>query len=231
MKLISLLTAGILCLFAGTANAICPHACSKNGSARTINALAISGQTAIQLGPVPIVPVERVPGEQHGLPRSLPNNKPAHPRVECSNKGICNKATGECHCFENYDGKACERTSCPNDCSGRGVCLDQKALAEAEGAAYELPWDGEKAMGCKCDPGYRGPDCSQKECPSGADVLGGEGAAEGRDCSGRGNCNYTSGLHVLRELPLMSGEETLERQGQCDMSLNPLVGPLWRRGG
>ena len=32
MKLISLLTAGILCFFAGTANAICPHACNKNGS-------------------------------------------------------------------------------------------------------------------------------------------------------------------------------------------------------
>ena len=112
---------------------------------------------------------------QQSLPPTAPPTMPAHPRVECSNKGICNKATGECHCFENYDGKACERTSCPNDCSGRGVCLDQKALAEAEGATYELPWDGEKAMGCKCDPGYRGPDCSQKECPSGDDILGGEG--------------------------------------------------------
>ena len=28
----------------------------------------------------------------------------AHPQVECSNKGICDRKTGECMCFENYDG-------------------------------------------------------------------------------------------------------------------------------
>lgn len=118
----------------------------------------------------------------------------SHPRMECSNKGICDRATGECKCLENYDGKACERTTCPNECSGRGICLPQKSLAALQGATYTEPWDSEKQLGCKCDDGYRGPDCSQKECPTGDDVLGGEGAAQGRECSGRGKCDYGSGL-------------------------------------
>lgn len=32
------------------------------------------------------------------------------------------------------------------------------------------------------------------ECPSGADVLKGFGNESGRDCSGRGICDYTSGI-------------------------------------
>ncbi len=51
---------------------------------------------------------------------------------------------------------------------------------------YETPWDAEKQVGCKCDAGFRGPDCSLQECPSGPDVMGGDGSTKGRDCSGRG---------------------------------------------
>lgn len=117
-----------------------------------------------------------------------------HPQTECSNKGNCNREKGECLCFDNYDGMACERTLCPNDCSGRGICISQSALALAASTTYSAPWDAEKHVGCKCDIGYRGPDCSQKECPSGSDVMEGDGNVQGRDCSGRGNCNYGSGL-------------------------------------
>lgn len=28
-----------------------------------------------------------------------------HPVVECSNKGLCDRKTGECQCFTNYEGK------------------------------------------------------------------------------------------------------------------------------
>lgn len=118
----------------------------------------------------------------------------AHPLAECSNKGTCDRTKGECVCFENYEGKACERTICPNDCSGRGVCMTQGALASTFGADYDDPWDSNKHVGCKCDVGYRGVDCTQKECPSGEDVLGGDGASKGRECSGRGLCDYTKGL-------------------------------------
>jgi len=118
----------------------------------------------------------------------------AHPEVECSNKGTCNRLTGECACYENYDGMACERTVCPSDCSGHGICMTQSALAAAAGATYTVPWDANKHMGCKCDIGYRGSDCSQKECASGDDILAGDGASKGRDCSGRGLCNFAEGL-------------------------------------
>ena len=118
----------------------------------------------------------------------------AHPVVECSNKGICDRKNGNCQCFAGYGGKACERTTCPNECSKRGVCMTIEALAAEFGATYSTPWDAKKHVGCKCDSGYRGPDCSLKECPSGEDVLGGHGSAQGRDCSGRGLCHYGSGL-------------------------------------
>jgi len=48
-------------------------------------------------------------------------------------------------------------------------------------------------VGCLCDPGYRGPACEYRECPSGPDPLGGEGNESGRDCSGRGVCDYDTG--------------------------------------
>jgi len=117
-----------------------------------------------------------------------------HPLAECSNQGSCDRKSGECECFDNYDGVACERTVCPNDCNGRGICYTQKQLADEAGTQYETPWDAMKHVGCVCDLGFRGPDCSLQECPSGEDVLGGADNTKGRDCSGRGICDYSSGL-------------------------------------
>lgn len=118
----------------------------------------------------------------------------AHPLVECSNKGSCDRKTGECACYTNYDGIACERTICPSDCNGRGICYTLKQIATEANAVYSTPWDATKHVGCICDKGYRGPDCSLQECPSGADVLNGYGNTQGRDCSGRGLCDYSTGI-------------------------------------
>ena len=84
----------------------------------------------------------------------------AHSISECSNKGLCDRKTGECVCFGNYAGVACERTVCPNDCNLAGVCFTQKQLAAEAGRIYSTPWDAEKQLGCICDLGRRGPDCS-----------------------------------------------------------------------
>lgn len=39
-----------------------------------------------------------------------------------------------------------------------------------ESYSYDL-WDADKTMGCQCDPGYYGADCSQKKCKYGVDPL------------------------------------------------------------
>ena len=123
----------------------------------------------------------------------LVNNNDAHPWSECSNRGVCDRSTGECECYEPFDGHACQRTKCWNDCSGVGLCLPQRLFAENAGYVYDEPWDASKLWGCQCDLGYRGPDCSLRECPSSSDPIGGFGNEAGRDCSGRGVCNYRTG--------------------------------------
>jgi hypothetical protein len=117
-----------------------------------------------------------------------------HPWAECSNKGTCDRGSGECQCFTGYEGAACQRTVCPDNCNDQGTCWPEKHLASKAGRVYEAPWDAMKHVGCLCDAGYRGPACDQQECPSGADPLSGYGNEAGRDCSGRGVCDYSSGI-------------------------------------
>jgi len=42
----------------------------------------------------------------------VPNS--AHDYMECSNKGLCDRTSGECECLSGYDGVACQRASCPS---------------------------------------------------------------------------------------------------------------------
>jgi hypothetical protein len=67
-------------------------------------------------------------------------------------------------------------------------------LAAKAGRVYSAPWDAMKHVGCICDAGYRGVSCELQECPSGPDPLQGYGNEAGRDCSGRGICDYSDGI-------------------------------------
>jgi hypothetical protein len=117
----------------------------------------------------------------------------AHFYAECSNKGMCDRKSGLCSCFDGYEGTACRRVVCPNDCSGHGTCetmqeftqeyyrgraepankgdlVDQGAQRSAAAFPYNL-WDRYKSQVCQCDPGYFGIDCAQRYCPRGDDPL------------------------------------------------------------
>ncbi|CAE7545369.1 Ocm2 [Symbiodinium microadriaticum] len=108
-----------------------------------------------------------------------------HRYAECAGRGICNRDTAECECFEGYEGKGCQRTVCPNDCSGHGTCeyledltyaavefdyRHKEFLQESQGFTY-YGWDSHKTRGCVCDPEYADVDCSKRMCPYGTDVM------------------------------------------------------------
>lgn len=124
---------------------------------------------------------------------SVVGSNDLHPWVECSNKGTCDRKSGTCECFTGYEGIACQRSICPNNCNEHGTCWPEKHLATANARVYSTPWDRMKHVGCVCDAGYRGPACDLQECPSNADPLDGYGNEAGRDCSGRGKCDYSTG--------------------------------------
>jgi len=108
-----------------------------------------------------------------------------HKYAECANRGICDRDTGECQCFDGYEGKACARTTCPNDCSGHGTCeyIEDTTFAanyadysgeyfkEDAKKFYYPNWDKSKTRGCVCDALYGDVDCSKRMCPYGTDVL------------------------------------------------------------
>jgi len=94
----------------------------------------------------------------------------AHRPAECSNRGSCDRQTGECVCDFRFSGPACEYLFCatavPGDeCSGHGRCLPLWRLAElgdnngdattfSYGSADEAlnnVWDRDTVFGCHCD--------------------------------------------------------------------------------
>ena len=117
----------------------------------------------------------------------------------CSGHGTCQsiKAFAEDYSHEADDGYVSRQFAVPSETEVYNSKTNQMewiAQTRNVGARYDTAWDADYNYGCKCDQGFRGPDCSKIECPSLADPLGHKGAAEGRDCSGRGTCDYTVGV-------------------------------------
>jgi uncharacterized repeat protein (TIGR02059 family) len=105
------------------------------------------------------------------------NDKPigatqAHLPAECSDRGVCDPATGLCECSVGFAGSACERTICPSDdakydCSGHGKCVNmervglyedsfplQNVTSNYKGNRNTTTWDGRKIYGCICDSSW-----------------------------------------------------------------------------
>lgn len=92
---------------------------------------------------------------------------------ECAGQGNCNRQTGLCECYPGFEGTACQRTSCPNDCSNHGVCTSVQYVDVAHSDKFYINYyndpkeDADFSFVCVCDSNYYGPDCSYRKCPFG----------------------------------------------------------------
>lgn len=177
MKLLVL----ILALAAGSAYASCPNSCSGHG---VCGAFDLCECYANWQGNDCSA---RTCAYGWAWVDTASGNDNAHNYAECSNKGVCDRKTGQCKCYDGYEGKACRRSSCPNDCSGHGTCEFIEELAESIVSGGQLgrhygpmghhdnmddaQWDAWKIQGCQCDGGWEGTDCSSRMCPRGDDPL------------------------------------------------------------
>jgi len=152
---------------------VCPfglaHADTPKGDLDGSTAVDETDVVIVSSDMYPYGTVEAFPLFQDAAANSL--SESVHGYMECSNKGLCDRTSGACTCFTGYEGHACQRTSCPNDCNGHGVCKSIKQIADDQDSnVYEL-WDKDSTMGCSCDAGWYGPDCTLRKCPVGVDPL------------------------------------------------------------
>jgi hypothetical protein len=98
------------------AMAACPNGCSKNGVCG-----ANDKCSCFQNWQGPDCSLRTCPFSLAWADTADGTNQ-AHYYAECSNKGVCDRKTGECKCFDGYEGKGCRRSTCPESCSGHGTC-------------------------------------------------------------------------------------------------------------
>jgi len=218
MKLLLLALAGL----AGSASAACPNMCSGHGSCGNddvchcyqdwLNGDEDGGDCSKRSCPYGNAWVD-TPSAQ---------NK-AHALAECSNRGICDRDSGDCQCFDGYTGSACRRTVCPNDCSGHGTCEYLKELRNDLGDDFKhtgdkpttdqfqheltLMWDNHKSRACVCDPKWTDIDCSRRMCPKGNYALYYDAGMGDTDGS-------SAGSNVYQEV------QTIEVTAQCNIPVS-----------
>jgi len=205
------LTVVVLMSALAVSQAICPNSCSGHGSCNTQDKCTCYSEGKRSYFGAEFDPVA---GNAYSTDASQFAANPAYTGADCSlrtcprgmsfssissnshqdNVECSDRGTGTCECVAGWEGAACQKSSCPNGCSGHGTCQSNINFAHDAGRRYLNAWDSGLQLGCKCDGGYRGVDCSMKECPSASDPLNYEGNESGRDCSGRGICDYEKGI-------------------------------------
>jgi len=132
-----------------------------------------------------------------------------HTYAECSNKGECDRKTGECKCFDGYTGSACRRMKCEDDCNNHGTCETLKRVT----ANGYTGWDSEKIQKCVCDPGFEGDKCEKKMCKKGddpmtlANLVSGTWAAQAAESQSMAFASFNSGDKVTLTYTDWRGEK------------------------
>jgi len=208
-----------LATLVGFATAACPNSCSGHGTCDRYDACTCFLETPINQTHFEGISIEKewtgADCSRRTCPRGISWSKSSlgfrsdgepldganedltcshQAEQECSDQGLCDRATGLCSCFPGYTGSSCQRTACPDDCSGHGTCRSNRDFAydwavakttqiqndktdhtelfkETYFASYDDAWDSDMHYGCLCDQGYRGPSCALVECPSSDDPL------------------------------------------------------------
>jgi len=75
---------------------------------------------------------EAWPGDFYGSGHHDGAQDEGHFYMECSNRGVCDRKTGECECFDGYTGLGCSRLACPENCAGHGTCQTVEQMASKQ---------------------------------------------------------------------------------------------------
>jgi len=112
----------LLALLAAQVSARCDNGCSGHGKCSTDDVCVCHDNWGVGMSGDSGDCSERICPFELAWVDTPDANGRFHKYVECAGKGICDRDSGECECFKGYEGKGCQRTSCPNDCSGHGTC-------------------------------------------------------------------------------------------------------------
>jgi hypothetical protein len=151
-----------------------------------------AGATPPYAGAAPVA-YEKAPLFPPGGVRAWTSRMGASGNEVCSNRGLCDYASGLCRCFAGFAGEACQRSACAGatPCSGRGACLPLEALVALGGsggggwnasdaaaqfaavatAAGAAGWEAARVYACDCDSAWPvGFGAGQTQVPQAAGV-------------------------------------------------------------
>jgi len=181
----------VAALTLGVATAHCPNHCSGHGICKTMLHYGDAGGFEVCdcfKGWIEADCSERTCPVEYAWTDAPDRLGNFHGYSECSNRGLCDRFTGECECFPGFTGHACQRINCPNECSGHGTCEFIEDLhftlppADVRGISHKnrtvsfsdqlsRSWEHHRFRGCKCDAGFTDADCSRRMCPRSNDAM------------------------------------------------------------
>ena len=140
-------------------NAACPNLCSGHGSC-SVNNKCVCDDSYSGIDCADLTCAYGYAWADKGYENE------GHVSAECSNQGSCDRTTGKCVCFPGFEGGACQRASCHEDCGEHGKCMTISSIYDffTPGASGTYSsWEGDHVTMCVCDPGHTGVACEMSK--------------------------------------------------------------------